>query len=184
MAKSKISNTLPSSNKKLNRQLVTGQTADPKAAAPHLVTVVPPSITPELRKEIAREVLLEISSYCWPAEEYASNTEGPYLWGATQVNADLALVARCELCEDIYTEDSDFFALLRSPMYRSLVQQFMEDAMGGDESSLLKAVWRAYKAGLASPNRFIPDSKEVRHERRLNRQALEAEAASRGKHSQ
>jgi hypothetical protein len=167
MAKSKISNTLPSSNKKLNRQTVTGQIAAPKTPTPHLLTTAPSSITPEQRKEIAREVLLEISSHSWP-HEYARSGDpesDQYLWGAMQVNVDLALAARCELSEDIYLEDGDYFALLRSPMYLNLIKTFMKDAMQGDETSLLKVVWRAYKAGLASPDRLIPDTKEVRRER-------------------
>jgi hypothetical protein len=164
MAKSKISNTLPSSNKKLNRQLVTGQIAAPKTPAAHLVTTAPSTTTPEQRKEIAREILLEISSYSWPKAERPDPRASPFLWGATQVNVDLAVAADCEVREDIFLEDGDFFGLLSSPMYARLIEAFMEDAMQGDSCALLNVVWRAYKAGLASPNRLIPE--EIRQERR------------------
>lgn len=168
MAKSKISNTLPSSNKELNRQLVTGQ-----IAAPQLVTAAPSSITPE-----QRDALLEISSAKWDdcpmsrdecPDEDANFIGNHFAWSSSQINTDLALAAQCELAGDIYLEDEDFFDLFRSPMYWNLRQTFMADAMDSDSGSLLKVVWRAYKAGLASPNRLVPDTKQVRIDRALKK---------------
>jgi len=97
-----------------------------------------------------------------------------FAWGSSQINTDLALAAQCEFEEDIYLEDENFFDLLRSPMYRNLRQTFMEDAETGDSRALLNVVWRAYNAGLVSPDRLVPDTNEVRSERRMRRNEAKA----------
>jgi hypothetical protein len=138
------------------------------------------------REAITRDVLSMIASYWWddcpqPGEKECER--GPdmignhFAWGSSQVNTDLALAAQCEAEEDIYPEDETFFNLLRSPMYRDLAQTFIADGERGDSSALLKVVWRSYKAGLASPDRLIPDTKQVRMARWRARN--EAEASSR-----
>lgn len=137
------------------------------------------------REAITRDVLSMIASYWWDdcpkSEEDEFEGEGKagnqFVWGSSQVNTDLALAAHCEAEEDIYLEDGTWFDLLRSPMYRDLTQTFIADALRGELTALLNVVWRAYKAGLASPDRLIPDTKQVRMARW--RAKNEAEASSR-----
>jgi hypothetical protein len=143
--------------------------------APDPVTVDPSILSSEQRKAIAREVLLEISSAkadCPESRNDCPNEDCSFIgnhfaWGASQVNIDLAIAAQCESTEDIYPGDESFCTLLRSPEYWKLRQTFIEEAESGNSYALLMIVWRAYNAGLVSPDRLIPDSGEVRREQRM-----------------
>jgi hypothetical protein len=132
-------------------------------------------VTDEQRVKIGRELLLLISSATSRASKEQMAEEGstdpnesPFLIGASQVNADLALAAQCEFEEDISVDDMDgcFFDLFRSPMYWRLRETFLEEAAAGDPYTLMRLVWRSYNAGLLSPDRLLPDSKQVRLARR------------------
>lgn len=130
------------------------------------------------RKSIARDVLLDISSAKWDDDCPESGEDDDdslvgnhFAWRSSQINTDLTVAAHCEMEGDIYLEDEDFFNLFRSDMYWNLRQTFMEDAVNGDGCSLLKVVWRAYKAGQASPDRLIPDTNEARIKRNRQRHA-------------
>lgn len=127
-------------------------------------------MTDEERGQIGRELLLLISSATSHAskEESTDPNDSPFLIGASQVNADLALAAQCEFEDDISVDDMDgcFFDIFRSPMYWRLRETFLEEAATGDPYTLMRLVWRSYNAGLLSPDRLIPDSKQTRLERR------------------
>jgi len=137
----------------------------------------------ECRKIVARDVLHEISSAmlddCPKSQKDCPHEDDSFIgnhfaWGASQINTDLAIAAQCEFEEDVYPEDENFFDLYRSSEYVRLRRTFLEDAEGGHSDALLKIVWRAYNAGLVSPNRLIPDSREVRQERRLRQDKADA----------
>jgi hypothetical protein len=124
-------------------------------------------LSPDQRAAIVRELLIEISSATLDCPTDAEEEDGinHFTWGSSQVNTDLALAADCEYAGDLYVEDPNFYDLMQSPMYLNLVKTFVEDAEGGDSCALLKVIWRAYNAGRVSPERFIPDTKQVRIER-------------------
>jgi hypothetical protein len=98
-----------------------------------------------------------------PIETPATPSNNPILAGVSRLGSAIYLEG-----------DEDFFDLFRSPMYWNLRQTFMEDCVNGDSCSLLKMVWRAYKAGKASPDRLIPDTKQVRMERAQQRRTSKA----------
>jgi hypothetical protein len=181
LAESKINKTPRSSNKKTQTKSVTS--VIPVSEAPTLppVTADPSLLSPEQRMAIAREVLLEISSAkaddCPMSQNDCPDEDCSYIgnhfaWGASQVNTDLAIAAQCEMGEDIYLTDGSFCDLLRSSEYWKLRQTFLEDAEDGDSHALLAIVWRAYNAGLVSPDRLIPDSRGERQERALRRHEM------------
>jgi hypothetical protein len=104
-------------------------------------------------RSAAREILLAVSS----ARPYIKPEEDPFLWGAEKINTDLALAAQFELDGTANDDEgSGYFELLRSPMFWKLRDAFVEAAGEGDRFAFVRAVWRAYNAGLVSPNRFIP----------------------------
>jgi hypothetical protein len=102
-----------------------------------------------------------------------------FVWGASQVNADLAIVAQCESEEDIFETDDVFCDLLRSSEYWKLRQTFIE----GNSYALVAIVWRAYNAGRVSPDRLIPASVEERRTRwmRKNEMRRASKAAKRAR---
>jgi hypothetical protein len=51
----------------------------------------------------------------------------------------------------------------------------MAEAEKDDEDAVLNLVWRAYNAGMYSPERRHPDSREVRGERQRHRETKERE---------
>jgi hypothetical protein len=159
LAESKINKTQRSLNKKTLSKSTASESTSLESPTPHPVPVDPSLLSSEQRMAIAREVLLEFSSAqandCPTVRgEGPDNTIGNhFVWSSSQINTDLAIAAQCEFEEDIYLEDEDFFDLYRSPMYWNLRQTFMQDAEKGYSGSLLNVVWRAYKAGLVSPDR-------------------------------
>jgi hypothetical protein len=182
LTESKISKTPRSSNKKPQTRPAVIVSESP---TPHPVPADLSLISPEQRKAIGREILLEVTSaQCDDCPMSYKDLGGisrdvvgnHFAWGSSQINTDLALAAQCEFEEDIFIEDDTFFDLHRSPMYRYLRKTFMEDAERGDSRALLNLVWRAYNAGLVSPDRLIPDSKQVRQDRRLRKHEREAAA--------
>ena len=111
-------------------------------------------------RQAVREILIAISS----AKTRANPDElDPFVWGSARVNADLALAAHSELSGviDQYDEDNPgaaLYQLINSAMYLRLKDAFIEEAEAGSRLSFARAMWRAYNAGLMSPNRFIPPS--------------------------
>jgi hypothetical protein len=105
------------------------------------------------QQQAAREILLAVSS----ARPYVKPEDDPFLWGSATVNTDLAQAAQCELDGTVNEDEgSGYFELVRSPMYWKLRDAFVEAAEQGNRYAFVRAVWRAYNAGLMSPNRFIP----------------------------
>ena len=163
MATRKTSSTASSSLKKT----ATTNVSRKMQTAPHQL------MTSEERKQIGKELLLLISSDTSVAskehmteEERLDPNNSPFLIGASQVTTDLALAAQCEFEEDIHVEDDRYFDYLRSPMYWKSREAFIEDAVLGNPRALLNFAWRHYNAGLLSPDRLLPDSKQTRQERR------------------
>jgi hypothetical protein len=109
-------------------------------------------------RQAVREILTGISS----AKTHINPDElDPFVWGSARVNADLALAAHGELrgAIDQHEEDSPgaaLYQLINSAMYSRLRDAFIEEAEAGSRLSFARAMWRAYNAGLMSPNRFIP----------------------------
>jgi hypothetical protein len=131
----------------------------------------------------AMEILLKVSS-CNYGEEpefpnrwMIGNNDGNndeywgnhFVWGATQVNLDLAQAALCEMEGDIAADNSDngIFDFCRSPMYWKLRTEFLKDAVNESDESFLYLVWRAYNAGRLSPDRIVPRTKAERLRERL-----------------
>lgn len=168
MATGKINKTSrPSTKKMQTRPITTGK--KPLASEP-----TPEQLKAIERKVVRRDVLLSITSdytSTCPEDHPAGNH---FAWGGSQVNTDLAQAAHCESEGDINLEDGTFFALLASSEYQRLKQTFMEEAEKGDEDAVLNLVWRAYNAGMYSPERRHPDSREVRQERHQHREKAEA----------
>jgi hypothetical protein len=86
----------------------------------------------------------------------------PFLWGSARVNADLALAAHGELEGTVNTHDelednssASLYQLINSAMFSRLRDAFIEEAEKGSRLSFARAMWRAYNAGLMSPDRFI-----------------------------
>lgn len=127
---------LPTSTENPNQQI---------PAAPSPTTF----LNPEQREEIAREVLLEISS-ARSKYRLSSTIANPFTQGSSQVNTDLARAAYLESldCTAKPDPDENYLNLMHSPMYWDLRQAFVEDALSGDSEALLRAVWRGYNAGL------------------------------------
>jgi hypothetical protein len=136
-------------------------------------------LSPEQRSEIERELLLRISA---ATQEDPPTTLGEdfrhmtnlFAYGSSQVNTDLTMAAALEFDGDLFEEDPTFYHLMQSPMYLKLVKTFIAAAEDGDSIAVLMLVWRAYNAGRSSPERLIPDTEEVRAERRRDEEWVRA----------
>jgi hypothetical protein len=114
-------------------------------------------------REFLNRISIDLES-C-PKHEKSELKDNHFAWGASQVNTDLALAAQCESEGDIGIEDDNYFDFFRSSEYQKLQRTFKEE-VEDDASALVNMVWRAYNAGLLSPERLEPDSAYVRAERR------------------
>jgi hypothetical protein len=98
-----------------------------------------------------------------------------FAYGASQVNTDLAVAAECEACNDFGPQDNDWLDFCISTEYGKLRRTFLEDVKAnlagktGRVDPLLNAVYRAYYAGMLSPERKEPYSTYDRIERHRRR---------------
>jgi hypothetical protein len=104
-------------------------------------------------RQAVREILLSISA----AKPNVPEEDDSFLEAAQSVNADLAKAAEYELDGTVNEDEGGgYFELLRSPMYWTLRDAFIEAAEQGSRYAFTRAVWRAYNAGRVSSNRCIP----------------------------
>ena len=105
-----------------------------------------------------------------------------FIYGASQVNADLAVAAECEAQDDFGPQDNDWLDFYGSYEYMKLRNTFIADVKanlngGIKKDALLNAVYRAYYAGMLSPERKEPESAYVRRERfRQRRESMKKTA--------
>jgi hypothetical protein len=131
-------------------------------------------------KAATRAVLLEVSSgkLNEPSEyEPGDPPSTPFSRASSQINTDLSIAAHCEEEDDLCLDSETFYALSFSPMYWKLRETFVEEGAAGDPFAFQNAIWRAYNAGLVSPERFIPHSSEVRRERHERFNSFQMEMA-------
>ncbi len=126
--------------------------------------VIPPPNTP--RQKIFALVSSAHNDWMpeWPkpwrkesGDEPGAGWGNHFVYGGTQVNADLAALAACEqkLLIDFGGAQPNGFDMLRSPMFWNLRQSFVESAAAGDSFAFADAVYRAYMAGRISPDRLL-----------------------------
>jgi hypothetical protein len=114
----------------------------------------------------------ESSSDLW-GDDFLVNNH--FAYNASQVNADLAQAALCELSHDFGVTDSNSQDFYGSSEYEKLRQTFLDGLKAnlrsktGHEDILLSVVYRAYNAGRLCPERLDPRSEYARKEHLLNR---------------
>jgi hypothetical protein len=147
------------------------------------------------RESIIQEFLNAITSDITPEDPPTEASTGSFhdaclvnnhfAYNASQVNVDLAMAAGCEAGGDFGEMDFTYLDFYGSSEYGKLRQTFLENVKAnlkskdGKVDALVMAVYRAYYAGLLSPDRKEPDSAAVRQERIRRRNAEQQERVKR-----
>ena len=100
-------------------------------------------------RKVAQEIVSRISS----AEHHTKPEGDLFVRGASRINTDLARLAEREFNDesDERFGDNGIYEFLLSPMYWELRGAFLDDAATGDKYAFVRAVWRAYHAGMTPP---------------------------------